>query len=384
MDRAYNILIVDDNAANLYLLEESVRKYGFNPISVTKGKDALAILEKEKIDAILLDIMMPGMSGWDVLEEIKKRPAAAGIPVIMVSALDNVKDIVSCLEAGADDYISKPFSPEILHARLSNCLERKRLIDKAASLNAEIEEYNVRLEVKVEEKTRELAEAYEKLRKLDKTKADFMKVIAHELRTPLTGLQASAELLFEGTGKGSEELISVFRMSYDRLSKLIEQTILISKLDHPSDIDLQSCKLKDIVMSGFTESDLAHGNLKSAVSSGVSGKCRCDPLLMTSAFREIFNLSVRLSANPGQFTFASPAPGMLEIHIVKPGILFKQEELSSFFDIFTENALTLKNQSSGVELGPLIASKILNVFSGTVTPSQDKNGIVLTIKVPVY
>lgn len=373
MGGEYTILIVDDNPSNLYLLKEYVEKFGFNAITAGGGKAALDLLEHETIDAMLLDIMMPGLNGWIVLESMKKNPRTAGIPVIMVSALDDVKNIVSCLETGADDYISKPFNPEILKARLCNSLERKRL-------SAEIEKYNNRLKSKVEENTRELADAYEKLKKLENAKSDFMKVISHELRTPLTGLQASAELLFENIAPGNEELIKAFRLSYERISKLVEQAILISKLDLASDIELQEGELKDIVNSGLAESEVPLLDLlKGTIPENISGKCRCDLALLSTAFKEIFNLCARYGNGEKSITVKSPGPGTIEISMKK------NPEKKDFLKIFeTPLGDVLKEPPTkfGAELAPLIAVRIFNIFSGSVSTSEHRNEISILIKVP--
>ena len=375
MDGQYNILIVDDNPSNLYLLDEYVLKFGFRSITVNGGRAALDTIAREKIDAILLDIMMPGMNGWLVLDTIKKNPKTAGIPVIMVSALDDVKNIASCLEAGADDYISKPFSPEILKARLSNCLERK-------TLNAEIEKSNAQLESKVAEKTRELADAYEKLKKLDEAKADFIKIIVHELRTPLTGIQASAELLFEESGKENKELIKAFRDSYERMNKLVEQAILISKLDLYEDIELQEYELKDIIISGLDESKLATVGIKTILPENVKGRCRCNLSLMTCAFREIFDFCAKLCPNESDFKIMSGEPGTLEI-LIKNIKMPQWQDISGFFKTTTKNRAAGGKDVPGIEPGPLIASKILNIFLGSISSSAHEKGTLLTIKVPV-
>lgn len=375
MDGEYNILIVDDNPSNRYLLEECVVKFGFKSITANGGKAALEILAREKIDAILLDIMMPDMNGWLVLNSMKKNPETSGIPVIMVSALDDVKNIVSCLEAGADDYISKPFSPEILKARLRNCLERK-------ALTSQIEKNNALLESKVEEKTKELAEAYEKLQKLDRAKADFMRIIAHELRTPLTGIQASAELLFEESEKENKELVKAFRDSYERMDKLIEQAILISKLDLGGNIELQDCNLEDIIMTGLSESHQGHEHLKSVSSKEINGKCRCNLSLMTCAFKEIFEFCVNLGTEEKGVILTNPEPGLLEITI-KNIDRKKYEGIYMAFETNIQIRTEEIKDVAGIDLGPLIASKILNIFSGSISLRRSGNNAILAIKVPV-
>lgn len=123
------ILVVDDNAANRDLLSRRVRRGGHEVVAVADGPAALAHLTKEPFDLVLLDVMMPGMSGYDVLEAIKSDVALSRVRVIMVSALDEIDSVVRCIELGADDYLPKPFNPTLLAARVASSLGRKAADD---------------------------------------------------------------------------------------------------------------------------------------------------------------------------------------------------------------------------------------------------------------
>ena len=122
------ILVVDDNEDNRYMLERRLRREGFSAITcVEDGDKALTALEAGPCDLVLLDIMMPGLSGYEVLERIKADTEFRDIPVIMISAVDEMDSVVKCIELGAEDYLGKPFNPTLLRARVRACLERKRL-----------------------------------------------------------------------------------------------------------------------------------------------------------------------------------------------------------------------------------------------------------------
>src|SRR6266571_4014162 len=94
------------------------------------GASALASVAKNPPDLILLDILMPGQDGFEVLRSLKAAPATQEIPVIMLSALDDEKGIARCIEMGAEDYLAKPFNPVFLRSRISACMEKKRLRDR--------------------------------------------------------------------------------------------------------------------------------------------------------------------------------------------------------------------------------------------------------------
>ncbi|KGJ98460.1 response regulator [Thalassotalea sp. ND16A] len=122
-----NILIVDDNAANRELLTRRLIRNGYQAKAVDGGKTALTLLESQSYDLILLDMVMPEMSGLEVLAILKKDKILRNIPVIILSALDDIDQIVHCILLGADDYVFKPFNPILLKARIAASLEKFRL-----------------------------------------------------------------------------------------------------------------------------------------------------------------------------------------------------------------------------------------------------------------
>ena len=124
------ILVVDDNASNRDLLTRRLQRQGHTVLSAENGTVALDLVDKEQLDLILLDLMMPGISGYDVLASLKGNRRHREIPVIVISALRELDSIVRCIEAGADDYLAKPFEPTLLRARVGSSLERKHLRDR--------------------------------------------------------------------------------------------------------------------------------------------------------------------------------------------------------------------------------------------------------------
>ncbi len=127
--RLGHILIVDDDPLNRRLLTKSLEGGGHRTTAVDNGFAALTSLEADRPDVVLLDIVMPGLDGIEVLERLKADPELRHIPVIMISGVDDTDSIVRCLEAGAEDYLPKPFDPAILRARIDAGLNRKRLRD---------------------------------------------------------------------------------------------------------------------------------------------------------------------------------------------------------------------------------------------------------------
>ncbi len=126
------ILIVDDVEENRTVLGRRLAREGYSVDSVASGEEALERIAEGGFDLVLLDVLMPGLDGFAVLERIKADPATRAIPVIMISALDDMASVVRCIEHGAEDYLAKPFDPVLLRARIGVSLEKKRWHDREA------------------------------------------------------------------------------------------------------------------------------------------------------------------------------------------------------------------------------------------------------------
>jgi adenylate cyclase len=133
-DHGAHLLIVDDNRVNRLLLARSVELLGHTATVAENGRMAMEMLGKGAFDLMLLDIEMPEMDGFEVLEAIKCDPSLQDMPVIVTSSVEGVDNIVRCIDLGAEDYLPKPVNPVLLRARLSSSLEKKRLRDEQKAL----------------------------------------------------------------------------------------------------------------------------------------------------------------------------------------------------------------------------------------------------------
>jgi sigma-B regulation protein RsbU (phosphoserine phosphatase) len=125
------LLVVDDSDDNRYTLVQRLRRLGYTDVATAvDGRDALAQLGGRVFDLVLLDVLMPELNGYEVLETMRADARLRHVPVIMISAVDQVESVVRCVELGAEDYLPKPFNPVLLRARVTTCLEKKRLRDE--------------------------------------------------------------------------------------------------------------------------------------------------------------------------------------------------------------------------------------------------------------
>jgi adenylate cyclase len=138
------ILIVDDEPFNVDLLEQELELLGYATVSAADGREALRRLGSEPVDLVLLDVMMPKLDGYQVLQRMKLDAELRHVPVIMISALDQLASTVRCIELGAEDFLPKPFDPVLLKARIGACLEKKHWHDREVAYRCALERERAR------------------------------------------------------------------------------------------------------------------------------------------------------------------------------------------------------------------------------------------------
>lgn len=246
------ILIVDDTPENIDILVELLED--FDKQIAINGEDALEIAFETPPDLILLDIMMPEMSGYEVCEKLRADKRTKDIPVIFLTAKALKEDIVKGFEAGGQDYITKPFDFRELIERVKTQLEIKTqrevlknmnviLEEKVQERTAELDKLNKELEGKVAERTAELNTKNEDLAKslqretaLNEYKSRVVSTISHEFRTPITTIMSSAELMERLINKDQPKEkvfrhINLVKQSGDELIELINDVLLVEKFD---------------------------------------------------------------------------------------------------------------------------------------------------------
>ena len=169
-----------------------VAQLGHRVTAAENGRQALRLLREGEFDLVLLDVLMPEMDGFAALERVKADVRLRALPVIMISGLDEVESVVRCIEAGAEDYLPKPFDPVILRARINACLEKKRLRDAERRRAEELERALAQLKAAQDQLV-----AHQKLASLGALTAG----IAHEIRNPLNFVTNFAHLAVDLVGE---------------------------------------------------------------------------------------------------------------------------------------------------------------------------------------
>jgi len=221
------ILVVDDNQDNIDLIVYFLRPLNYKIFVAMDGEDAVEKTITENPDIILLDIMLPKLDGFQVCERIKKNPKTQFIPIVMITALKELKDKIHSLEVGADDFISKPFENIELVTRVKSLLRLKKYHD-------------------------ELAEKNKALVRMDQFKEDLAHLLVHDMRNPIFVIQGNLQMMDMGI---SGESTSVFKKYLDRIDRstqhllrMVQNLIDIAKIeDGTMPLNKEAFRVNDIV-----------------------------------------------------------------------------------------------------------------------------------------
>jgi signal transduction histidine kinase len=240
-----SLLVVDDSEANRDVLSRRLESQGYAVATAEGGQQALQMLEAATFDLVLLDIMMPGMDGYEVLRTLKGDQRLRHIPVIMISALDELDSVVRCIELGAEDHLAKPFSPTLLKARIGACLDKKRAHDRETEL------------------FEELQRNYARLQELERLRDDLTRMIIHDLRTPLTSLMVGMQSVESAGDLNSDqkEMMDIAVTGGETLLAMINDLLDVEKLESGSmQLDYGDLSAIDLVDSALSQvSALAEG-----------------------------------------------------------------------------------------------------------------------------
>ena len=199
VNRGY-LLVVDDNEINRDLICRQLERQGHTVTAAENGHQALDIMQTRAFDMVLLDIMMPEMSGYQVLQRLKSSDAHRDVPVIVISALDEMDSVVRCIQMGADDYLLKPFNPVLLKARIRMCLENKRLRE----LSEALELRNLKEEVQLIAESRAMQQVLGTVRTVSRSPVN---VLIHGESG--TGKEVIARMIHHGSDRKDKPFVAV-------------------------------------------------------------------------------------------------------------------------------------------------------------------------------
>lgn len=223
------ILVVDDTAANLKLLDQVLGASGYAVVTAASGREGLEKLAAAKPDLVLLDVVMPEMSGYEMCRAIRADPATALLPVVMVTALDPETERVKGIEAGADDFLSKPINQPELLARVKSLLRIRALHRQVEEQATQLAEWNAKLEDRVAEQMGQLERLARLRRFLSPKVADL--IVAGELEDPLATRRREVTIMFVdmrgftafSETAAPEDVLGVLRDYHGEIGRLVNQ-----------------------------------------------------------------------------------------------------------------------------------------------------------------
>ncbi|HEY5997053.1 MAG TPA: ATP-binding protein [Candidatus Deferrimicrobiaceae bacterium] len=360
------ILVVDDTPANLQLVESILQEKGYTVRAAISGRMALKAVRHQLPDIILLDINMPEMNGFEVCRALKADPALAGIPVIFVSAAVETADKLHAFQEGGVDYVTKPFQPLEVLARVEVHLALARA-------------------------RAQLREAKERAEAADRLKSAFLATMSHELRTPLNSIIGFTGILKQGLSgplnAEQDKQLGMVSTSAKHLLSLISDILDISKIEAGElkvahePFDLRESILK--VVQSFRP-------LAEAKGIGLSVEVAGDVGWMTGDARRVEQVLLNLLSNAVKFTEQGgiritcvQEDGGCVTRVTDTGIGIGEGELEGLFKPFHQVDTGLGRRYEGTGLGLSICRKLVELMGGRIgVESGEGTGSTFTFTLP--
>ncbi len=366
------VLTVDDSLTYLHEVAAQLREEGYDVIPARSGEEALELLAVQNVDCILLDLVMPGLSGQETCRRIKGSASWRDIPLIMHTALEEQDAMIEGINAGADDYIAKSSDLEVLRARVRAQLRRKQFEDENRNIREQL--LQKELEVTVANSARELAETraafVEELERKNSELEAFSYSVSHDLRAPLRSIDGFSQLLLQDVagkldGKGEDYLRRVCE-SAQRMGEIIDDLLSLSRVGL-AELRRDRIDLSGIAHDVFEELGKQHPNRKVELRIAERLPAEADSRLMRVAFDNLLG-------NAWKFTAKVPA-GQIEIGAEQKqgGTVFFVRDNGAGFDMsYAENLfrpfqrLHSESEFPGTGIGLATVHRIIERHGGRI------------------
>ncbi len=385
------ILIVDDIQENVSVLYRFLTEMKLKVLVAKSGKQALRVAETASIDLILLDVMMPGMSGFEVCEVLKSQENTQDIPIIFMTALTDTVDKVKGFELGAADYVTKPFQQEEVFARINANLNLYKLQRQLENKNRTLQQQNGTLETVV----KALQQAKLAAETANITKSQFMANMSHELRTPMNAIIGYSELLkeeVEDVKVDDDNFVTdleKINQAGKHLIELINDVLDLSKIETGKmELNLRSFDIHDMIQEVVTTTKFAiedkSNTLELSCPNDV-GRMYADPV-------KVRQILLNLLSNAGKFTEQGTIKLVVSITVIKEvewinfavidtGIGMTLEQQQSIFQAFTQVDNSFTRKYDGTGLGLTLTKRFAEMMQGTISiESQLDKGSTFVVK----
>ncbi|CAA6677034.1 MULTISPECIES: hybrid sensor histidine kinase/response regulator [unclassified Lentimonas] len=352
------ILLVEDTPENIDILHGLlVIGMEYRIKFATSGKRALELAQIEAPDLVLLDIMMPEMDGFEVCRRLKADDSLKDVPIIFISALHDTLNKMQAFTCGGVDYITKPFQPDEVAARVRTHLELQQMRTNMKSL--------------VQAKSHELIEANRRLELADIAKNDFLHLISHELRTPANGIIGITDLLFENLpdDPSINKMRSIFNKSRDRMIDTLDDALFLAKVDMSlKQSDLQLIRLDHLLREAAIISDCVVSEIPE-ISSQVKGELD----ILTNALSSLIQTVGCFTSDEKQIEIeAHQSNKQTVVQIKGTGPIVDTKALDGFFDVMNDSLIRTSAEPLGLK--PIVAEHIILMHGGQVALKANEEG----------
>ena len=364
------LLLVDDNLTNVKVLFDYLTKAGFRVLVAQNGEDALSVVKENPPDLILLDILMPGIDGFETLKRLKTTEEAENIPVILLSALSDSVDKVKGFKAGAVDFITKPIDQDEALARIETHLNiqflKSRLEEKNKALEREIAERK-----KVEQA---LVDSECQLKEAIGVKDKFFSIIAHDLKTPFNSLLGYSELLLDYYNDYNDERRMEFIRNINSASvnmfKLLENLLEWARMQSGRVVyNPVRMHIQPVIIEAVAAHD---GNAR---NKNISMNINIDPELsiitdinmFMMLVRNLVSNAIKYTERNGKITITSrDLEELVEISVKDNGIGISREKQDKLFRIEYHCSSLGTDEERGTGLGLILCKEFVENSGGTI------------------
>ena len=394
------ILLVDDVFDNRAVLGRRFERRGYQVIEADCGERALALLEAEAFDVVLLDVMMPDLDGREVLRRIRTVHSAVALPVIMVTAKTQSEDVVEALSLGANDYITKPVDFAVALARVQTQVGRKQAEDQVWRANEALKRANEDLELRVSERTAELVEsngrlmlARERAEAANRSKDEFLANMSHELRTPLNGVIWMAQVLgLTPLTDTQAEMVSVINNSAAGLQAILSDLLDVVALSTGRmALELQPRRLGELVREAAAPaaSQARQKGLEVSIelSPDAEDEAEVDPDRLGQVLANLLGNAVKFTERGGISLRVSRTPvngDMTIFEVSDTGVGFDPETAQRLFERFEQADGSSTRRFGGVGLGLTICRELVEQMGGAISAEgRVGEGATFRVEVPL-
>jgi two-component system, sensor histidine kinase and response regulator len=379
------VLVVDDEPRNIEVVSQFLEMQGFRVMSARDGEAALAAVAADAPDVILLDVLMPGLEGFEVCRRLKANPTTVFIPVVILTALKGTQERIKGAAVGADDFLSKPFDHVELVTRVKSLVRVKRLHDQ-------IQAYNRELEARVAERTAELKRAYEELKELDRLKSEFISNVSHELRTPLLHVKGTLGLLADGAmGDVTPEQVqglSVAQGAAEQLGRLIEDIVDFGQMYEEQRLTFEPVSVVEVCQSAaraIARNAQRHSILVNVAVPADLPPVRADLQSLTRVLWHLLDNAVKFSPSHGtvEITAEKRRTGV-RIAVQDHGAGIPPDQRDRIFQVFYQVDGSTTRKAGGLGLGLALVKRLVEAHGSRVeVESEVGKGSTFAFELPI-